>query len=75
VKKDHFNSDVPYPVPFYREGVDLYYSNLYKELYKLGRQKNISPSVLLDSVLDIKDFSSQMEMQKKSSRLDSQKFA
>ena len=48
LKKDHFDSDsVPLPVPFYRQGVDLY-----KGLYKLGREKNISPSVLFHYLQD-----------------------
>ena len=48
LKKDHFDSDsVPLPVPFYRQGVDLY-----KRLYKLGREKNILPSVLFHYLQD-----------------------
>ena len=76
LKKDHFDSDsVPLPVPFYRQGVDLY-----KGLYKLGREKNISPSVLFHYLQDGFNFGYQGFLisngnVKEQFKTDSEKFA
>ena len=75
LKKDHFDSYVPFPVPFYRQGVDLY-----KGLYKLGREKNISPCDLFHYLQDGFNFGYQGFLisngeDKEQFKADSEKFA